>query len=520
MSLGDERTRFFITDARTLPYLSLWHQAFAPEQGSQGPLVELWFDRHDAPPLCEAVRLPERVDARTLEMTALYLAALINNKLCVWGAGRVSLVTRDEALEHDLLQRVLDLFLYRAERFSDLSLFFIFSLIEQRYGGCLVIDADREQVDRLARLAREPVTSPAPLRRPGRHTVLAVNIGQHKTACGLVTLDGAGGYALSRTQRQETWLEDVPHCYPDVAGQTMQTLAQQLGPLPPEVEAVCISLANPVIDGVPYGVSRVGLCATCTKESAADLGRSLRGAAQAAFPGLPVSLVNDAAAQGLFASRFCQDEPEPDGPGYSTNLLSIRFGACPSVSYIDAAGRNIPRMNEYGWLVTTIHGDHEAGPVLSTISRYLSFYGMDSIAQELGLSEKYGVEQQDAPACFHAFFTGEDAGRQRDAFNIYYVLGAHIAMLAHEIQRDTPVRHVQLLGSKANQLDEPVFTAIWNGFADFIDRHALPFDGVDFTLAEGTSAYASLVGAAVAYADSLDDVEGEQARRCLRRPGG
>jgi hypothetical protein len=88
---------------------------------------------------------------------------------------------------------------------------------------------------------------------------------------------------------------------------------------------------------------------------------------------------------------------------------------------------------------------------------------------------------------------------------VYRVLGAHIAMLAYEIERDTPVRQVQLLGSTANQLDAAVFGPIWDGFAGFIDRHALPFASVGFGLTASVSDRASLVGAAVACVDRLAD---------------
>jgi len=503
---------FFSSGSGATPYLACWHQAFSPRNTS-GPLVELWCDREKAPPVRKQLRLPQHPDAHTLHLAALYLAALLNNVLCVWGAKRVSLVSRDTGLAEDLLQRMTGAFLYKAELFSDLTPFFILALLQQRYGERLALDTDQGQALRLAQQAALAAAAPTPATRPGRHTVLAVNIGQFKTAYALVSLDGSGGYTLSRHHRQETWPADQPRCYPLFAEQAMASMARELGPLPPEVEAVCCSLAGPVIEDVPYGVAQVGLYAACDQKTADGMRQALVDAAEAAFPGRPVFLVNDAEAQGLFASRFCR-EADPDGPGYAANLLSIRFGACPSISYIGDAGRNIPRLNEYAWLVTTIHGERPDTPLCSTISPYISFYGIGTIAHELGLLEKYGIVPNDAAACFHAFFTGNDPARQRDAFKTYYVLGAHIAMLAYEIERDTPVRHVQLLGSDANKLDEPVFTAIWNGFADFIDRHALPFSGLDFTLAKSTSAYASLVGAAVAYADHE-----KERKRGLRGPG-
>lgn len=512
------QTPFFSSKAHVSPYLADWHHAFAPHHETNGPLVELWFERPNKTPLREAMRLPAMPDITTLKRAALYLSGLLNNKLSLWGAKSAHIVADDAALAQELLHRVTECYLYKAELFSELTPFFLLSLIRKRYGENFRLDADADAVKQLI-LTGATDESPRPAAtRPGRHTVLAINIGQHKTAYALVTLNGAGGYTISREHRLATWPEGQPRSYPDIAGQAMAAIAKELGPIPPDVEAVCCSLSCPVTEGTPYCIGYVGLCAAGDQENADAMQPAILAAAGEAFPGLPVFLINDAEAQGLYASRFCHQGNDPTDPGYATELLSIRFGACPSISYIDATGRNIPRLNEYAWLVTTVHGERPDMPLFSSISPYLSFYGIGTIARELGLLDKYGVEQNDAAACFHDFFTGSDRSRQRDAFKTYYVLGAHIAMLAGEVHRDTPVRHVQLLGSAANKLDEPVFTAIWNGFADFIDRHALPFDGVDFTMTEGVSAYASLVGAAVAYADDGTETA-EENKRGLQRPG-
>jgi hypothetical protein len=484
-------------------YLARWHLAFAARQGGPGPLVELWFDRGAARPLCERVRLPQRLDAGALRVAALYLAALINNKLCVWGARRVSLVSDEANLGKELLRRVSNLLLYRTESFSDLALLFILALIEQCHGERLVLDTDRDQAARLSALMVDVQAAPgvAPP-SPGRHTVVAVNIGQHKTGWGLVNLDGMHGYGLSRTGRQETWPEAGSHCLPQLADALLAAVGQSLGQLPPEAEAVCLSLANPVVGGRARGVSPVGMCATCDPEAAADLDQALRRAAAKRFPGLPFFLVNDAAAQGLFTSRYGEAVLAPAGPGAATRLLSVRFGACPSVSYIDASGRNLDRLNEYPWLVTTVQANSHGEALFATISRYLSFYGFGAIAGELGLLDKYGLEQDAAAGFFHGLYTEGNEDQWRDALKIYRILGAHIAMLAYEIQRDTPVFQVALLGSRANHLDAAVFGPIWDGFAGFIDRHGLPFTELEFNLVEDVSTEAGLVGAAVAYADT------------------
>lgn len=502
MRQGNVRSRLGQAEAGVSSYLACWHVAFAARKADPGPLVELWFDRGEAAPLCERVWLPRRLDAHALRMAALYLAALINNKLCVWGARRVSLVTDEANLGKELLRRVSSLLLYRAESFSDLTLLFLFALIEQCHGERLVLDTDRGQAERLSALVTAPAVPPVPPQPPDRHTVVAVNIGQHKTAWGLVCLDGAGGSALSRTGRRETWPEAGSHCLPQLADTLLGAVEQALGQLPPETGAVCLSLANPVVGGRARGVSQIGMCASCDPEVAADLDQALRRAVAAHFPGLPFFLVNDAAAQGLFTSRHGGGGVTPEEPGAATQLLSVRFGACPSVSYIDATGRNLDRLNEYPRLVTTVHANRNDKALFATISRYLSFYGFGSIAGELGLLDKYGLEQNAAAAFFYGLYNEGDEDQWRDAVKIYRILGAHIAMLAYEVQRDTPVSRVTLLGSRANHLDAMVFGPIWDGFAGFIDRHGLPFDGLEFNLIEEASTKAGLVGAAIAYADA------------------
>lgn len=511
MGPRDLQAAFFASATGAPPYLARWHLAFAPRPGGPGPCVTLWFDRDPEPPLRERIQLPPHPDAHVLRLAALYLAALVNNKLCVWGARRVSLVADDAALGRELLHRVRQLLLHRAEVFSDLTLLFIFALVEQCYGRPLVLDSDADQAGRLAERLETGASGPAPVAsaiRPA--TVAALNIGQHKSACALVAFDEAGGHGVSRLWRRETWPADRPRGLPDLAGDLLADLAGRLGALPPETEAVCLGLANPVLGGLARGVAGVGLCAASDPAGAADLDARLRRAVAEAFPGLPLLLINDAAAQGLFTARYGLGERAAPGPS-GAGLLSVRFGACPSVAYVDASGRSLDRFNEYPWLVTTIQANRPGEALLATISRYLSFYGPGSIAAELGLLGKYGLDQGAAAAFFHDGYLRGDEAQWRDAVKVYRVLGAHLAMLAYEIERDTPVGQVQLLGSAANHLDAAVFDAVWDGFAGFVDRHALPFASIGFGLTEAASDKAGLVGAALAHAAGPADASGSRS---------
>ena len=133
----------------------------------------------------------------------------------------------------------------------------------------------------------------------------------------------------------------------------------------------------------------------------------------------------------------------------------------------------------------------------STIRLYLSYYGVAIIAHELGLLEKYNVLPESALPFFYEQLFSEDPTRIYDAECIYAVLGAHIAMFAAEINRRRPLATVVLLGSRANKINELVFSAMQDGFEAFFDKHPLVAP-IEFVLIEDASAQSGLVG--VAYA--------------------
>lgn len=498
MPWQDPAASFFSATARRPSYLACWHRAFAPAPGRGGPLVEVWFDRGPEAPRCRRLQLPQRGDGQVIRLAGLYLAAVVNNALCLWGARRVSLRCSDQGLADALCDRLHTHLFYQAEILTDLTPLFLYALVGRRYGQRLEVDASAIQAARLAERAAPPRVL-APSSPSGRLTVLAINIGQYKTSWGLVTLDGDSGHTVSRLWRQPTWPDGLPRCYAALAGPVLRHLAERLGPLPPETAAVCLSLATPVLDGHPYAVAHVGLAADCDQDTADALEANLTAAAREAFPGLPVCYVNDACAQGLAAARLDREQPGPTAAG---GLLSLRLGACPSVSYLDARGRNLPRLNEYAWLVTRVANPDRESCLLATVSRSLSFHGLGCLAQELGLLEKYRLPPDQAAVFFHRLCLEGSETERHDALALYHVLGAHVAMLADEVHRDTAVGRIRLLGSEANRLDPAVFAAIRSGFTGFVDRYGLSVGPVDFRLLPGVSAEASLVGAAVGYAEA------------------
>ena len=178
------------------------------------------------------------------------------------------------------------------------------------------------------------------------------------------------------------------------------------------------------------------------------------------------------------------------------HLLSLRLGACPCVQCLDAHGEASPGFNEYGWVITTLDVRPAAKKHAITIHRYLAYYGIAVIAHELGLLEKYNVHPEQAALFFHGMLSASNALARHEAKNVYRRLGAHVAMLACEIHRHRPLGAVMLLGAEAVGIDRLAFSSLYEGFYDFMHRHALQGCGLKFLFAQDASAKASLVGVA------------------------
>jgi hypothetical protein len=483
--------------------LASWRQAFAALPPACSSPVELWFDRGELPPLVETVRIPDLADGRTRQRAVLYLAALINNVLCTRGAGRVSVVADTDAAGRALAFALERLLFGRIDSFSNMSLAFIYGLIRRVFGTDFALDADRERVqalrDRLRPQASEPCLQaalPAPCApaRPG--TVLAINVGQHLTSLALVRFDAAGGHEVAGLVRRDTWPAGGRQClggaWEGILAEARAVAAASGGP----VDAVGVSIAATTLAGVVHPVPEFGLFADCAPEELDAANAGLRQACGRAFPGLPLAVVNDGAAQALFAFRHGRSLATDTG--LSGDMLSVRLGACPAVHCLDARGRPVEGLHEYGWLVTRYAPSQAVGSFFSTIRLYLSHYGVAAAAHDLGLLERYRLPIEDAIPFFHDALVrkGDPAGP--DAARVYALLGAHLAMLAHELDRSRPLAAVRLLGSTANRIDAAAFAAMRRGFSGFADRHGLPFGGIRLDLLEDASSIAGLVGAAYA----------------------
>uniref|UniRef100_I2Q1U9 Transcriptional regulator/sugar kinase n=1 Tax=Desulfovibrio sp. U5L TaxID=596152 RepID=I2Q1U9_9BACT len=491
----------FFDPAKALPSsLAAWRQAFAALPPDRSRPVELWCDRGELPPVVEAVRIPHPADGRVRQLAVLYLAALVNNVLCTRGAGRVSVVSDSDETAGELAAALERTLFRRLDSFSNMSLAFLFSLTRQVFGTNFVLDADRKHAlslrDRLrpqASGSRRPAAPPGPA-RPG--TVLAVNIGQHLTSLALVRLDPTGGYDVAGLVRRDTWPAGGRQCLPaawDGIFAEARAFAAASGR---PVDAVGVSIAATTLAGVVHPVPEFGLFADCPPEEIDTANVLLRQACGRAFPGLPLAVVNDGEAQARFA--FHHSHPPATGAALSGDMLSLRLGACPAVHCLDARGRPVEGLHEYGWLVTRYAPSKAAGSLFSTTRLYLSHYGVAAAAHDLGLLEHYRLPIEAAIPFFHDALVRNGNPAGLDAARVYALLGAHLGMLAHELDRNRPLAAIRLLGSTANKIDAEVFVAMQRGFSGFADRHCLPLGDIRLDLLEDTSSIAGLVGAAQA----------------------
>lgn len=487
---------FFVPGRGVSPYLAAWNQAFAALDPARSQTVELWFDRGPRRPVVETARLPLHPDARSRELCALYLSALVNNILCTSGARRVSVWSDTAGAAEETVAALETKFLLRPDGFSDMSLRFLHGLIHRHFGESFAIDADRDHALALRNRFQNADPAPAGPRAPvGPGTVLAVNIGQHLTRLALVHLDGRGGHAVTSLTQRDTREGADPLCFFSVWERILAEAGQVAATAGGPVDALAVSLAATTVADVVIPVSGFGLFAASSPEACDNATAVLRQACGRAFPGLPLTLVNDGAAQALFAFHYGRTATGPDDAAEG-DMLSLRLGACPAVHRLDGHGNPIDGLHEYGWLVTRYAPNPATGRLFATIRLYLSHYGVAVVAHELGLLQKYRLHHEAAIPFFHDALVAGDHPAGRDAARIYGVLGAHLAMLARECDRRRPLGSITLLGSRANRIDAPAFAAMANGFTAFAHRYDLPLDGVRLDLIEESSVIAGLVGAA------------------------
>ncbi len=251
------------------------------------------------------------------------------------------------------------------------------------------------------------------------------------------------------------------------------------------IDVLGLSLAATTYRGKVLAVPGYGLFPHCPDgEAAAVLSRFCRDVA----PGRPFDVLNDGLAQAVFAHRH--------GGRPAGDMLSVRLGSSPAVHRLDASGRAEAGFHEYGWLVTRFAPPNGSGRLFSTIRSYLSHYGAAAVAYELGLLEKYGLAAHEAATFFRDALDADAPRLRQDAEHIYGILGAHLAMFAHELHRDRPLAAIRLLGSRTSRLDAATFRAMAAGFAAFAGSHGLGLEAAELALLEDASAVAGLVGAA------------------------
>lgn len=494
--LFDTDATLFAAGRAIPPYLPLWRRTFAGLPPTRSVPVELWFDRGPRPPLVERLRLPLPAGNLDRQLAGLFVAVLINNALCSHGAASVAVAAPDRRLTRALGQVVRQRLDLDWPPLSGMSPRFLLQLNEQLFGTAFSLDDDPDHVAALRQEAARPadatVAQPAGPKRPG--CALAVNIGQHLIRVGLVRLDAAGRCSVSGLTYQKTWPEGAGHGLADI-WQRARAAAQPLVAATDSIEALGVSLAATVTDGLVRPVAHCGLFKTCSTADLAMAAALPAAFAQALVPGKPFSLINDGEAQALFAYHH----GGPNGTAGRTpqdGLLSVRLGACPAVRRLDATGRPTPGIHEYGCLITRHTPGFDTGGLFGTVHPYLSHYGVAAVAQELGLLEKYRLDSEATIPFFHDALRANEVGCAQDARHLYGVLGAHLALLVSELARHAPLSTVRLLGSRTNRFDTDSFQAVAAGFARFDAAYGLGLTGMALELLEESSAIAGLVGAA------------------------
>jgi hypothetical protein len=493
-TLCDPSRDLFAPDQAASPYLVDWRQAFGALPASQAQPAALAFDRSPFPPVVERFPLPRDMTPRCRQLVALHLSARINNVLCTAGAHTATIIA-PEGLDPAILAAVRRNLLARPDDFSNMSLHFLHGLIASTFGRTLAIEA--APAGQALPEASSWTLATSPARRPAQARpglALAVNIGQHLTSFGLVRLGPDGSCTIDTLSRWETCADLTTCCLTEEIVSLMDAIRANLGSTADRVEAVGLSVAATVCDGLIRPVAEFGLFAACPPYALDHTARAIPRAAAQAFPGRSVAVVNDAKAQALFAFHFAGGTQAAQG----NHLLAVRLGACPCVHCLDAAGMSPAGFDEYGWLAVRACPTRPGGPLFSTPRHPLSHYGVAAAAHELGLLDHYGLGIEDAIPFFHARLTGDAPQAAREAAGIYRLIGANLAMLAAEIHAGRPLGAVLLMGSRANRLDGPAFAAISDGYAAFAAGRPLVPADARRVLVQDASADAALIGAAIA----------------------
>jgi hypothetical protein len=504
--LSDTFPTLFAASPGIPPYLALWRRAFDGLPPARSVPVTLWFDRGAYPPLVETVRLPARPHPRDRRLAGLFAAAVVNNILCSHGAASVSLVSPDREAARGLRDDLERLLFYGLPPLSCMSPQFLFHVVRQVFGVGFSLDNDPGHAAALRAAAATAKAPPPPAAaRPARAGLtLSVNIGQHLTGLALVRLEADGGFAVEGLTRRDTWPSGARQNLSDVWQALAAEARSLLAAVGGAVDAVGVSIAATVTDGVIRPVPQCGLFEQASPQDMAAADASAAAFAKSVSPGRPMAVVNDAEAQAVFA--FHHGGSDGRAAASRGSLLSVRLGACPAVRRLDAAGQAAPGIHEYGWLITRYAPKCGAGGLFSTIHPYLSHHGVAVVANELGLLAKYRLSAEAAIPFLHGALGADDPGRRQEARRVYGILGVHLALLVEALARLEPLSTVQLLGSRANRLDATAFAALAAGYTAFDAAHGLGLATAGLELVEDASAVAGLVGAAHAALDRVHAV--------------
>lgn len=482
----------------SLRYLVDWHNMFEKNVQTDQVSLELWFDRGPYAPVVETIYVSKSMYHYEIDIVSDYVSALINNVVCVYGARRIDLIADDMRIAKMLLIRVRYNVLHAHEMISNMSLEYLFGLVNSYYASRIVIEGDRRHVSLLDKRQSNVDRMKCIKTYSGRSDkkCLAINIGQRLTSWAMVPEQGKclDVACISRESTKSLGFYDD---FFAALTKIIFEIKRKVCECATDFISIGISIAATVISGQVIPVTGFGLFFTTVCNKYNEVTRQIENICQTAFPGKQVVIANDGEAQAIFSFRYALDRGlfEIDNP--NSHILSLRFGACPCVGCVDSYGNTTHGFNEYSWLITKLNCINPNSYKFLTSRYYVSHYGVAAVAYDLGLLEKYNVN----PCAAYKYFFDNMLSKSENVYNdsilIYNAIGRHVAALAYEVHRHQSIDVIMLLGSISNNINESVFLAIHDGFVSFAENHGLPFSGNTLQFAKDTSSFASLVGVAL-----------------------
>ncbi|HWT05650.1 MAG TPA: hypothetical protein VN224_07825 [Xanthomonadales bacterium] len=430
-----------------------------------------------------------------------YIACKIANRVCVIGVDHVKICLSAETA--DCYHAILSDFYFCYDTIIPLAT--VSSLTVKVYGVALRFSSANISDGGRLRMKPQIVDSdPTAVRDELRYKAglfFSMNLGHTQTSVACVRVDAVGSkllkykrFATIPLQSDDGLSNLVLHNAPEFLDFANELGMRYLG--------ASMSIAETVIAGRIFPNRAGGLFRDTVANG--DLERHVSKTVSQLLFVERMLVINDACAEGIYASRIAATYDAGVIRHHRTRLLTIRFGTWPAISYVGDDGYNLSRMNEYSYMSTRVHR-YDRKAIVGNVGRILSYQGFGMLAAELGLLEKYNVNEDAALKFFYEALFSRNEDEKRDASLIYVRMGEHIAMLVGELLEDVPIERVSILGSKANAIDRYVFRYIERGFVAFTKAYAIYPSDMKMELIAEASHEASVIGASLQLSERFSD---------------